>query len=64
MLSLAFFLITGLCNDTAVCGPHEFCSAAVTKNNESKWICRTGNITRSAMILFVVHNEQMTQNKQ
>ena len=47
--------ITGLCNDTAVCGPKEFCSATGTNYGESKGICQTGNITGHTILVFALH---------
>ena len=47
--------MTGLCNDTAVCGPQEFCSANGTKYGESKGICQTGNITGHNILVIALH---------
>ena len=55
-----FLKITGLCNDTAVCGPHEFCSGTGTKYGESKGICQTGNMTRHTILIFTL---QYTGNR-
>ena len=56
--------IAGLCNDTAVCGSQEFCSATGTKYGESNGICQTGNITRHTILVFALHcliNTEMAQ---
>ena len=50
--------MTGLCNDTAVCGPQEFCSATGRKYGESKGICQTGNIIGHTIPVFTLHYTQ------